>query len=1385
MDLAKLKTRDEFWDYLKYQDPPGYTFQWAEGKENVWVADEKTGGYIHGFVKRRDPRNTTVEIVGSGQDKMVSTLDLMNMNNRTFDGRDDCSDLPHLSVASVMHNLRLRYSSHIIYTYSGLFLVAINPYKRFPIYTDQVADLYNNKRKDKVPPHVFASAEYAYRCLRLDNEDQSILITGESGAGKTENTKRVIQYLARVAGESHKVGLVAAGSLDDRLLQANPLLEALGNATTIKNDNSSRFGKFIKITFTQRDGLISGGSIVSYLLEKSRVVSRGPNERNFHIFYQMLSGMDVQKKATYGLTQAESYDYLYKSGKLLAKSVDDVKEFAGTMQALEVLQFNDEERETIFACVAAILHLGNVTFSGAEVGKIENAEIITDRVGSLLGVDGRALCEALIHPHIIAGAAKPGAKAEKIKRNFTAIQAAASRDALVKALYGRMFLWVVDKINQSLRVKPTHKFLGILDIAGFEIFKFNSFEQLCINFTNERLQQFFNMHMFELEQAEYQREGIIWKVENFGMDGRATIDLIGTRPKGILVLLDEDNNRGSEDDVALTRKITEMHKNHPKFLHNQLAGQLEFTLKHYAGDVSYDTNDWLQKNKDPLENDLEEVIRASRNKVLGNLFADFALGGRNKGAAFITIASQYRTQLDDLLKTLQKTHPHFIRCIIPNHDQTGDYLTDPIVLDQLRCNGVLEGIRISRMGYPNRQKFADFLKMYYLLGDNVLKKSADPKGSCQKIMDQLVKEGVVEHKDEKGQTNFQLGTSKIFFRVGVMGKIETAREAKLASLIPTVQAAVRGLLARRGFRATKAQTNAIVTIQRAVRQYIEWKNWPWFTLFQKIKKDIKRVDWDAALAQADSDKANATKELAKVQAERERIELQLKELEGTIGTFKSNLSAAEKQLHELQDKYHDTDEERNKLRNQMAAKEAELDELRGDMSAGDNKIRDLKRQCDEIEKELKDLEGDASKKKSEKNKQETEISGLTSALESERESNNKFQTQIRNLLRSLDEEREDMARREDEIAALARLKEKLTVELEDLLDEIDEYTKTKQQLDRNIGSLNDQLKDTKREFEAEAAARGASEGSNKKLQEKIGELKGALQRETSANAALDKGNKGLQGSISELSDTVEDENNKKKTLTNQLKKAGDDLADVKSAIDDQHNQKQRLANENARIEGAIDDLKRQLDETKGKIQKLEKEKQQLQKQLEDATAHYEEAENKFAQLTKTNLKLKSDLDDLADHREGDDAAFIKLKKVVSKLESDKKLKEKEYEDEKEARAKLEAQKKSAQAELEALKAALDAMGSNRSKEEKNRKDLEQRIRELEEASEEALSQKNNLEKKLHNIEDGLEDTQSQVDEVAEDVASLASARKKLEAELDALKSLLTTKVKDVNLLRKR
>jgi len=558
--VGELSRRADWESYLKYADPPGYTFSWVEGKENIWVPHD--GTFVHGVVKKKDPKFWVVELQTTKTDKTISLLEYKefpeyHMNPRAFDGRNDCSDLPYLSVGSVMHNLRVRYQSKVIYTYSGLFTVAINPYALFPIYTDEVCTFYQGKKREQCPPHVFATAEFAYQCLCLDKEDQAILITGESGAGKTENTKRVIQYLAYTAGESKSASAGSDRSLDDRLLAANPLLEAVGNACTRKNDNSSRFGKFIKITFSQK-GKISGASIVHYLLEKSRVCKRGSGERNFHIFYQLLSGMDISKKNSLGLTRAEDYDYLIqkdegKENKFTC-SQDDAKEYAFANQAMDTLGFSQQEKDCVYSVIAAILHLGQVKFEG-EVATVVKPEVITEQIAPLLQIDGRALIAALTHPNIIV-------RGDRIKRDITAKKAQANLDAFSKALYSRMFDWIVDKINQSLTEKKTHKFIGILDIAGFEIFKFNSFEQLCINFTNERLQQFFNNFMFDSEQEEYRVEGLSWTIQNFGIENKSTIDLISARPKGILIILDDENSRGVENttDQEYAQKVKDAQK---------------------------------------------------------------------------------------------------------------------------------------------------------------------------------------------------------------------------------------------------------------------------------------------------------------------------------------------------------------------------------------------------------------------------------------------------------------------------------------------------------------------------------------------------------------------------------------------------------------------------------------------------------------------------------------------------------------------------------------------------------------------------------------------------------------------------------------------------------
>jgi myosin heavy subunit len=553
---------------------------------------------------------------------------------------------------------------------------------------------------------------------------------------------------------------------------------------------------------------------------------------------------------------------------------------------MAILGFNPSEQDLIFRICSAILHLGNLEFKGDEVSTITNPTIL-DVVGDLLKVDPQHLGAAITSPRILAGGR------DLIATHLNPEKSAASRDALVKALYGRMFLWVVSKINDTLRVKPKHYFIGILDIAGFEIFKVNSFEQMCINFTNERLQQFFNNHMFNLEQEEYKKEKIEWQMLDFGIDSQATIDLIAKKTKsGILYVLDEESVFPKATDKSFTEKLQKQYEGkHPKFGKPPLSNELTFQIAHYAGTVEYNTQNWLEKNRDPLQHDLEQTIKSSEIPSLSKLFMQFALNEADptsntgtgkqssrtgKSASFITVASQYRDQLNDLLDTLGATYPHFIRCIIPNHKQEALKIDDAVVLDQLRCNGVLEGIKISRMGYPNRLKYPAFLKRYYILAEHVPRKAPDARAATKAILDVLIKEGVVD------SSKLQYGLTKIFFRVGELPKIEEAREKKIGQLIPVVQACARGYIARKFYASKKEREVAVYTLQRGIRAWLEVKNSAWFRLYQKCKPKIKLTNWEEEIKSANEQEKLKQRELQLAQQERTHVESQIKGLEENL-----------------------------------------------------------------------------------------------------------------------------------------------------------------------------------------------------------------------------------------------------------------------------------------------------------------------------------------------------------------------------------------------------------------------------------------------------------------------------------------------------------------------
>lgn len=501
---------------------PAQQAEWTS-KRLVWVPHE-TQGFVTASIKGEKGDEYEVDIIESGKRCFFAKDDVQKMNPPRFNKVEDMAELTCLNEPCVLYNLKDRYFSGLIYTYSGLFCVVVNPYKKLPIYTERVIELYKKKKRHEVPPHIFAVTDGAYRSMLQDREDQSILCTGESGAGKTENTKKVIQYLAYVASSkprSSSVSALQSGELEQQLLQANPILEAFGNAKTVKNDNSSRFGKFIRINF-DASGFIAGANIETYLLEKSRTIRQAADERCFHIFYQLLNGAQSEQNKEFLLEDVKNYTFL-THGNVPVPGVDDAVEFKSTYQAMQIMGLHLEELSAIFKVISAVLLFGNMKFK--QERNSDQATLpdntVAQKVSHLLGLNVTEMTKAFLKPRLKVGR-------DHVTKAQTKEQAESAVEAIAKACYERMFKWLVHRINRSLdRTKRQGaSFIGILDIAGFEIFDLNSFEQLCINYTNEKLQQLFNHTMFVLEQEEYQREGIEWRFIDFGLDLQPTIDLI-------------------------------------------------------------------------------------------------------------------------------------------------------------------------------------------------------------------------------------------------------------------------------------------------------------------------------------------------------------------------------------------------------------------------------------------------------------------------------------------------------------------------------------------------------------------------------------------------------------------------------------------------------------------------------------------------------------------------------------------------------------------------------------------------------------------------------------------------------------------------------------------
>ncbi|XP_058738676.1 myosin-11-like [Vicia villosa] len=759
---------------------------------HVWVEDPEVS-WIDGQVSKITGQDAEIET--SNGKKIVAKLSKILPKDMEAPpgGVDDMTKLSYLHEPGVLENLKIRYELNEIYTYTGNILIAINPFQKLPhLYDAHMMQQYKGAPFGELSPHVFAIADVAYRAMINEKKSNSILVSGESGAGKTETTKMLMQYLAFLGGRAATEGR----TVEQQVLESNPVLEAFGNAKTVRNNNSSRFGKFVEIQF-DKSGRISGAAIRTYLLERSRVCQVNDPERNYHCFY-LLCAAPAEEIEKYKLGHPKTFHYLNQSKCFELADISDSREYLATRRAMDIVGISQKEQEAIFRVVAAILHIGNIDFAkGKEVDssvpKDDKAKFHLKTTAELLMCDVDGLEDALCKRVMVT-------PEEIIKRSLDPQSAAVSRDGFAKTIYSRLFDWLVDKINNSIGQDATSKSLiGVLDIYGFESFKSNSFEQFCINFTNEKLQQHFNQHVFKMEQEEYTKEQIDWSYIEF-VDNQDVLDLIEKKPGGIVALLDEACMFPKSTHETFSNKLYQTFKSHKRFIKPKLS-RTDFTIAHYAGEVQYQSDQFLDKNKDYVVPEHQDLLGSSKCPFVAGLFPQLP-DETSKSSKFSSIGSRFKLQLQQLMETLNSTEPHYVRCVKPNNLLKPAVFENVNIMQQLRCGGVLEAIRISCAGYPTRRAFFEFINRFSILAPEVTEAHNDEKAVCHKILEKM------------GLKGYQIGKTKVFLRAGQMAELDARRAQVLSVAAKTIQRRVRTYQTRRHYLALRKKTIYVQSLWR-------------------------------------------------------------------------------------------------------------------------------------------------------------------------------------------------------------------------------------------------------------------------------------------------------------------------------------------------------------------------------------------------------------------------------------------------------------------------------------------------------------------------------------------------------------------------------------------
>nr|XP_061779858.1 myosin-7-like [Nerophis lumbriciformis] len=1263
--------------FLRKSDLEQLTVQTVsfDGKKRAWIPDEKEA-YIEIEIKETTGDKVVVQ-TKDGKTRTVKDGDIQQMNPPKYDMLEDMAMLTHLNEASVLFNLRRRYSAWMIYTYSGLFCVTVNPYKWLPVYTAPVVAAYKGKRRSEAPPHIYSIADNAYNDMLRNRENQSMLITGESGAGKTVNTKRVIQYFAIVAALGEASAKKAApatktgGTLEDQIIEANPAMEAFGNAKTLRNDNSSRFGKFIRIHFGPT-GKLASADIDIYLLEKSRVIFQQPCERSYHIYYQIMS----QKKPELLdmlLVSSNPYDYhVCSQGVITVENLDDGEELMATDHAMDILGFSLDEKYGCYKIVGAIMHFGNMKFKQKQREEQADADGTesTDKASYLMGVSSADLIKGLLHPRVKVGN-------EYVVKGQNVEQVNYAVGALAKATYDRMFKWLVGRINKTLYTSlPRQFFIGVLDIAGFEIFELNSFEQLCINFTNEKLQQFFNHHMFILEQEEYKREGIEWTFIDFGLDLQACIDLI-EKPLGIMSILEEECMFPKATDNSFKAKMYDNHiGKSPNFQKprpdKKRKYEAHFELVHYAGVVPYNIIGWLDKNKDPLNETVVAVFQKSANKLLASLYENYVGSDsadpkpgtkekRRKAASFQTVSQLHKENLNKLMTNLRSTQPHFVRCIIPNETKTPGIMDAFLVLHQLRCNGVLEGIRICRKGFPNRIFYAEFKQRYRILNPQAIPddKFMDSRKGAEKLLGSL----------DLDRSQYRFGHTKVFFKAGLLGQLEEMRDERLAKVLTMLQAVARGKIMRMLLRKMLEKKDALMIIQWNIRAFNTVKHWPWMKLFFKIKPLLRSAATEKELAAM-------KEELAKLKEALEKSEVKRKELEERQVGLTQEKNDLSLQLQTEQDNLADAEDRCDlliKTKFQLEAKVKELlERLEDEEETSSNvlaKKRKLEDECSELKRDIDDLEVTLAKVEKEKHATENKVKNMI----------------------------EEMAALDENIMKLTKEKKALQEAHQQTLDDL-------QAEEDKVNSLT----------KAKA-----------KLEQQVDDLEGSLEQEKKLRMDLERAKRKLEGDLKLSLESVMDLENDKQQAEERLKKKDFELSEMNSKREDEQALVNQLQKKIKELLARIEELEEELEADRSCRAKVEKQRGDVARELEDLSERLEESGGATSVQIEINkkretdfLKLRRDLEEAMLHHETTTGALRKkhadsVAELSEQLDSLQRVKQK-----------LEKERSEAKMEADDLASTVEQLSKGKANAEKNCRLYEDQMNEAKAKAEELQRQLN-------------------------------------------------------------